>query len=131
MDTKSKDVRIDNLCLSIKSKFDEMDKVFFKYANREAVITSGNDSEHSGIRYSKRLVRNNVVFDENLFRALKCLEYQISLHYFNRAIDLRINDLKLATIKLIVEDLKIIFPSPQFDVIDELDHIHLEENVLL
>lgn len=129
MQLKSSSVKIDNLSQEIKSKFNEIDKIFLKYAGREAIITSGNDSEHSGFRYWKKLSRADIKFDDNLFRALKSLEYQVSLHYFNKAIDLRIKDIPIQKIDNIIADLRIIFPKPAFDILDELDHIHIEENI--
>ena len=88
---------ITNLCPELREKLYEIDRVFHLFTDREAVITSGNDGQHM----------------------------QNSLHYADRAIDLRTWFIPTKTRKLLVNELKDRL-GKNFDVVDEGNHIHIE-----
>ena len=90
-------VNTEALSPHITSRFGVVDHIFLKHAGREAIITSGNDSQH--------MIK--------------------SLHYKGRAIDLRTKDLTDKIKIKIVEDLRKTL-GPDYDVILESTHIHVE-----
>lgn len=51
-----------------------------------------------------------------------------SLHYKNAALDLRTRDMTTDVRSRVIDQLKKVFPPPTYDVILEIDHIHLEDN---
>ena len=50
-----------------------------------------------------------------------------SLHYCGMAVDLRTRDLPVASLPVILEDLKFAL-GPDYDVVLESDHIHIEHD---
>ena len=90
-------VNIENLTHHIRDKFDFLDDVFMDVAGRECVITSGNDEQH--------MVG--------------------SLHYKDRAIDVRIKDISRQKAAIAYEQIVKEF-GPDFDVLFEPTHIHIE-----
>lgn len=80
-----------------------VEKVYESRGNRIATITSGNDSQHM----------------------------KESLHYKNRAFDVRTKDVPNAVVMQIFNDLKTILNSDGYDVLHENpgtdnEHIHIE-----
>lgn len=53
---------------------------------------------------------------------------QGSLHYNLSAVDIRTRGLSRGAVGMLLSALKEKFPQPDFDVILESDHIHLEDN---
>lgn len=97
----------------LTSQFETIDDVFQRHANRECIITSGNDGKHGtySIHYELK-------------------EYRGTDHVLRKesgAADLRTRDLTDDVVKAICQDLKIKLKG--FDVVNEhrkAVHIHIE-----
>ena len=97
MKLKNSSVKIENLCSEIRYKLEQMEEACKLYNGKgyTMIITSGNDSLHM----------------------------KGSLHYVNRAIDIRSND--MIAINHTVMTLKL-YLGNDYDIIFESDHIHIE-----
>ena len=98
MRTKNSRVNISNLCAEIASRLPRLDEFTKKLCHTQLVITSGNDGEHQAD----------------------------SMHYRDRAIDIRSWYVLPWKRNEYMNGLCEIFPYDKFDVIDESDHYHIE-----
>ena len=121
MRLKNKSVNIKNLWPEIKDKLTALDNLMLKSTGTELVITSGNDSNHWG---SKKPPDN---WNEMSIEQIR--DYSNSLHYKDRAIDIRtwaIYDLPRDKQVEFIRKMRKIFPKDKYDIVREKDHIHIE-----
>jgi len=91
------DVNIASLHPKLRERLSDIDYVFWGYTDQEAVIISGNDGQHA----------------------------EKSLHYADRAIDLRAWYLSGETMENVVLALRREL-GEDFNVVEEDNHIHIE-----
>ena len=91
--------RLGNLHPKMKDAFDSIRDVWGDYQASKPVITSGNDRKHSG---SNRVGTRCGDTDTEA----QCRATSDSLHYKDRAIDLRSHDMNSQTKKAIISDLQ-------------------------
>ncbi len=95
---KSSSVKVEHLCKELIELLPKVDVIYQLFGQPETVITSGNDGKH---------MRN-------------------SLHYFNRAVDLRTYFFRSEEEKRLVAKRVAEIAGPAFDVVLESDHLHVE-----
>ena len=121
MRLKNKSIKIDKLWPQIKGKLPELDDLIKQYTGQELVITSGNDGKHWG---SKKIPD-----DWQSWSMKRIRDYSDSLHYKDRAIDIRtwfIYTLKKPMQTKFYRALRRLFPKGEFDIVREDNHIHIE-----
>jgi len=98
-------VKIDSLCAELSSRLEELDNIHKVYFSSEVRITSGHEG-YSGDR----------VHGKN------------SLHYKGRAIDIgwQFHIVNVVLLSGFLINLMRIFDNRLFDVMFEIDHIHIE-----
>lgn len=93
----------------LTDKFVEVDKIFQRLAQREAIITSGNDGRHG----------------KNSFHYRNPESKGEATNKMSSAMDLRTRDMNTSTKQEALSELKKLFGN-DFDIILETTHIHLE-----
>lgn len=113
---KNKNVRIEKIHNEISSRFGDLDLIMNIYTGRDVVITSGHEG-FSGDGVHKINSKHYIVdrFD-NIIRE------------YGQAIDIRSYTVKNSDISKCLEDLKNVFSYPNFTILFEKDHYHIQLN---